>query len=153
MRRGLCVVIAALFFPAAASAHRNFGPELAFQWPAQGTITSPFGQDGYRWHSGLDIGILSSLDIRAASAGVVTNAGYVPGYAGYGLVVVVALRDGFSTLYAHLSRTLAKPGDEVLPGQLIGIAGCSGWCTGTHLHFELRYRGVPMSPLPLMVAE
>jgi murein DD-endopeptidase MepM/ murein hydrolase activator NlpD len=66
---------------------------------------------------------------------------------------VVALGGGFSTLYAHLSRPLAKPGDEVLPGQLIGIAGCTGWCTGTHLHFELRYRGVPMNPLPLIAAE
>jgi murein DD-endopeptidase MepM/ murein hydrolase activator NlpD len=153
MRRGLCVAIAALFFASTAAAHTDFGPQLAFQWPAQGSITSPFGQDGYRWHPGLDIGILRSLDIRAASAGVVTKAGYVPGYDGYGSVVVVALGGGFSTLYAHLSRPLAKPGDEVLPGQLIGIAGCTGWCTGTHLHFELRYRGVPMNPLPLIAAE
>jgi murein DD-endopeptidase MepM/ murein hydrolase activator NlpD len=68
-------------------------------------------------------------------------------------VVVVAIQDGFSTLYAHLSRPLVKPGDAVLPGQLIGIAGCTGWCTGTHLHFELRYRGVPTDPTPLMVAQ
>lgn len=153
MRRGLCVAIASLFFPTAASAHTDFGPQLTLRWPAEGTITSPFGQDGSRWHTGLDIGILRSLDIRAASAGVVTKVGYVPGYAGYGNVVVVALGGGFSTLYAHLSRPLARRGQEVAPGQLIGIAGCTGWCTGTHLHFELRYRGRPMSPLPLIVEE
>jgi murein DD-endopeptidase MepM/ murein hydrolase activator NlpD len=150
MRRGLCVAIAALFFSPAASAHTDFGPQLTFQWPAEGTITSPFGQDGYRWHTGLDIGILRSLDVRAASAGVVTKVGYLPGYDGYGNVVVVALGGGFSTLYAHLSRPLARPGQEVGPGELLGIAGCTGWCTGTHLHFELRYRGRPMNPLPLI---
>ncbi len=153
MKLGLCTVIAAFFFPAAASAHTDFGPQLAFQWPAEGTITSPFGQDGYRWHTGLDIGILRSLDVRAASAGVVTSVGYVPGYAGYGNVVVVALGGGFSTLYAHLSRLRARPGQELRPGQLIGIAGCTGWCTGTHLHFELRYRGRPMNPLPLIAEQ
>jgi murein DD-endopeptidase MepM/ murein hydrolase activator NlpD len=152
MRRGLCVAIAALFFPTAATAHTDFGPQLTFRWPAEGTITSPFGQDGYRWHTGLDIGILRSLDIRAASAGVVTQVGYLPGYDGYGNVVVVALGGGFLTLYAHLSRPLARPGEEVWPGKLIGIAGCTGWCTGTHLHFELRYRDRPMNPLPLIAA-
>ena len=153
MRRGLCVAIAALFFPTAASAHTDFGPQLTFQWPAEGTITSPFGQDGYRWHLGLDIGILRSLDIRAASAGVVTKVGYIPGYDGYGSVVVVELGGGFSTLYAHLSRPLAHAGQAVSAGQLIGIAGCTGWCTGTHLHFELRYRGRPMDPSALIVAQ
>jgi murein DD-endopeptidase MepM/ murein hydrolase activator NlpD len=153
MIRGLCVAIAALFFPAAAAAHTDFGPQLAFEWPAQGTITSPFGQDGYRWHSGLDIGILRSPDVRAASAGVVRKVGYIPGYDGYGSVVVVELGGGFSTLYAHLSRPLALVGQAVSAGQLIGIAGCTGWCTGTHLHFELRYRGRPMDPSPLIVAQ
>ena len=47
-------------------------------------ITSPFGRDGYRWHPGLDIGILQSLDVRAAAGGVVVLAGFIPGYDGYG---------------------------------------------------------------------
>jgi murein DD-endopeptidase MepM/ murein hydrolase activator NlpD len=153
MKLGLCAVIVAVFFPTAAWAHTDFGPQLTFRWPAEGTVTSRFGQDGYRWHTGLDIGILRSLDVRAASAGVVTRAGYLPGYDGYGNVVVVAVGGGFSTLYAHLSRSLARPGQEVGPGQLIGIAGCTGWCTGTHLHFELRYRGRPMNPLPLIAEQ
>jgi murein DD-endopeptidase MepM/ murein hydrolase activator NlpD len=153
IRGALCVAIAALLLPAVASAHTDFGPQLSFQWPAQGTITSPFGLDGYRWHPGLDIGILRSLDIRAASAGIVTTVGYVPGYEGYGSVVVVQLGGGFTTLYAHLSRPLARAGQAVSAGQLIGIAGCTGWCTGTHLHFELRYRGRPMDPSPLIVTQ
>ena len=153
MIRGLCVALAALFFPAAASAHTSFGPQLELEWPAQGTITSPFGQDGSRWHPGLDIGILRSLDVRAASPGTVTKVGYVTGYEGYGNVVVVNLGGGFSTVYAHLSRPVAHVGQGVAANESIGIAGCTGWCTGTHLHFELRYRGRPMNPSPLMVAE
>jgi murein DD-endopeptidase MepM/ murein hydrolase activator NlpD len=154
MVRGFCAaLVAALVFPAAAAAHTDFGPQLAFAWPAQGMVTSPFGRDGYRWHPGLDIGSLRSLDIRAASAGVVAQTGYITGYDGYGDVVVVNLGGGFSALYAHLSRTVARVGQQVLPGQLLGIAGCTGWCTGTHLHFELRYRGRPIDPAPLMTAQ
>jgi murein DD-endopeptidase MepM/ murein hydrolase activator NlpD len=55
------------------------------------------------------------------------------------------------TLYAHLSRPLVRPGQHVRTGEQIGIAGCTGWCTGTHLHFELRHGGVAMDPTLLMV--
>jgi murein DD-endopeptidase MepM/ murein hydrolase activator NlpD len=152
MTRGiLCAALAAFFFCGSAAAHRDAGWQLSLQWPADGTITSPFGQDGYRWHSGLDIGILRSLDVRAASGGVVTQVGYAQGYEGYGSVVAVAHREGFSTLYAHLSQPLVHRGQLVRPAERIGIAGCTGWCTGTHLHFELRYRNVPVDPLFLIV--
>jgi murein DD-endopeptidase MepM/ murein hydrolase activator NlpD len=141
----------ALLFPASAAAHTDAGWQLALRWPAQGTITSPFGRDGYRWHPGLDIGILQSLDVRAAADGVIVLAGYMAGYDGYGAIVGLQHRYGYSTLYAHLSRPLVHPGERVYRGELIGIAGCTGWCTGTHLHFELRYDGLPMDPTLLMV--
>ena len=51
-------MLLALVFPAAASAHTDAGWQLSLHWPADGTITSPFGQEGSRWHPGLDIGIL-----------------------------------------------------------------------------------------------
>jgi murein DD-endopeptidase MepM/ murein hydrolase activator NlpD len=54
-------------------------------------------------------------------------------------------------LYAHLSRPLARVGEQVLQGERIGIAGCTGWCTGTHVHFELRHRNVPIDPSLLIV--
>jgi len=152
MRRVLCAaLIAAFLFPAAAAAQTEAGWQVSLQWPAQGTITSPFGRDGARWHPGLDIGILQSLDVRAAADGIVVLAGYMPGYEGYGAIVAVQHRYGYSTLYAHLSRSLVRPGDRVRTGDQIGIAGCTGWCTGTHLHFELRYRDRPMDPTLLMV--
>ena len=151
MKRGLCAaLVAAFLFPAAAAAHTSAGWQVSLEWPAQGTVTSPFGRDGSRWHPGLDIGILRSLDVRAAADGVVVLAGYLPGYDGYGAIVAVQHRDGYSTLYAHLAQPLVRPGQRVQGGQRIGIAGCSGWCTGTHLHFELRYRGLPVDPTLLI---
>jgi murein DD-endopeptidase MepM/ murein hydrolase activator NlpD len=141
-----CAVLAALVIPAAASAHTDVGRQLSFTWPVAGTITSPFGRDGYRWHPGLDIGILQSLTVRAASPGRVVSSGYVPGYSGYGNVVVLDLGDRYTALYAHLAESLVRVGQRLREGQRVGVAGCTGWCTGTHLHFELRYRDRPVDP-------
>src|SRR5207247_10405474 len=108
MRPGVvCAVLLALVFPAAATAHTDAGWQVSLRWPADGTITSPFGADGYRWHPGLDIGILRSLDVRAAAPGDVTRVGYMPGYAGYGAIVVNAHPEGYSTPYAALSAPSA----------------------------------------------
>jgi murein DD-endopeptidase MepM/ murein hydrolase activator NlpD len=147
----VCAVLVALVFPAAASAQTDAGWQVSLRWPADGTITSPFGRDGYRWHPGLDIGILRSLDVRAAAEGVVVSTGFVQSYDGYGDVVVISHRDGYSTIYAHLSRALVRTGQVVHQGELIAEAGCTGWCTGTHLHFELRHDDLPIDPTLLML--
>jgi murein DD-endopeptidase MepM/ murein hydrolase activator NlpD len=124
------------------------GPmEFGFVWPADGTVTSHFGNDSGRWHPGLDIGMLRSLVIRAAGAGVVTEVGTPAGYEGYGNVVVVRMWPGFESIYAHLSSWHVHVGELVLAGEPIAIAGCTGWCTGTHLHFELREERQPVNPL------
>lgn len=150
LRRVLVLFVLVLAWPAAASAHTDGLRQLEFSWPADGTITSPFGQDGGRWHSGLDIGILRSLDVTAVTPGLVTRVGEQPGYEGYGRVVEVNAGDGYTTLYAHLAGAGVKVGEYVTAGEHIATAGCTGWCTGTHLHFELRRRGVPLSPLPFL---
>ena len=150
LRRAVILCVLFLAWPASASAHTDGLRQLEFSWPANGTITSPFGQDGARWHPGLDIGILRSLDVTAAAPGLVTRVGEQPGYEGYGQLVEVNVGDGYSLLYAHLARASVKVGDYVTAGERIATAGCTGWCTGTHLHFELRHRGVPLSPLPFL---
>jgi murein DD-endopeptidase MepM/ murein hydrolase activator NlpD len=116
-------------------------------WPASGTVTSPFGDDGGRWHPGLDIGILRSLTVRAAQPGRVIAVGPQTGFEGYGNVVEVALGDGYLALYAHLADWRVRAGEQVVAGQRLGNAGCTGSCTGTHLHFELRHDGEPVNPL------
>jgi murein DD-endopeptidase MepM/ murein hydrolase activator NlpD len=151
MRLGLCAAFVALLFPGVASAHTEGGRELLFRWPADGSVTSPYGQDGSRWHPGIDIGILRSLDVRAAASGFVAQVGFVRGFDGYGSLVLIQHGDSYSTLYAHLSRPLVQVGDYVGQGQLIGEAGCTGWCSGTHVHFELRYRNIAIDPSLLIL--
>ena len=148
--RAILAALAALCFCASASAHTDGERQLAFLWPAQGTVTSPFGYDNGRWHSGIDIGILRSLTVRAAAPGVVVEAGYPAGFEGYGSVVIVEVAPGMTTLYAHLFSTSVRAGAYVRTGQVIGTAGCTGWCSGTHLHFEFREHGAPADPRKLL---
>jgi murein DD-endopeptidase MepM/ murein hydrolase activator NlpD len=115
-----------------------------WDWPARGTITTPFGAGG---HPGIDIGILRSLTITAAAPGRVRLVGEHVGYEGYGKLVLVDVGAGYQTLYAHLSRIGVRTNQEVSAGEKLGIAGCTGWCTGTHLHFEVRLRGQAVSPM------
>lgn len=116
-------------------------------WPASGTVTSPFGYDAGRRHPGIDIGILRSLTVRAAERGRVVAVGERYGYEGYGNLVQVAVGDGYTALYAHLSGWRVRVGQVVQAGQRLGTAGCTGWCSGTHLHFELRLHGRPVDPM------
>jgi murein DD-endopeptidase MepM/ murein hydrolase activator NlpD len=116
-------------------------------WPAQGTVTSPFGDDGGRWHPGIDIGVLRSSAVRAAEPGRVVAVGERRGFEGYGNLVKVSFGNGWVALYAHLAGWRVRVGEQVAAGQRLGTAGCTGWCTGTHLHFELRHFGRPVDPL------
>ncbi len=152
MRRGLrslaaCALALAFATPAFASpAARSVSsvPVFSFVWPAQGTITTPFIPYG---HAGIDIGMLRTLTVRAAVAGVVELVGYPVGYAGYGNVIVVRVTPTMETIYAHLASYSVKPGETVTAGEAIGVAGCTGLCTGTHLHFEVRISGTPVDPM------
>lgn len=116
-------------------------------WPAQGSITSPFGRDGSRWHPGIDIGTLRSLAIRAAVPGRVEKVGEPAGFSGYGNIVLVRSSKGYEELYAHLAGWRVHVGEKLRTGERIATAGCTGYCTGTHLHFEVRRRGQAVSPL------
>ncbi len=146
-RTALLAAATALWLCAPAAAHTDGELQLVFGWPAQGLVTSPFGNDNGRWHPGLDIGVLRSLDVAAAASGVVEAVGEPAGYEGYGNVVLVRVSPTLETLYAHLASEAVQPGDFVAGGQQLGVAGCTGWCTGTHLHFEVRVDGVAVNPL------
>jgi murein DD-endopeptidase MepM/ murein hydrolase activator NlpD len=122
--------------------HLTRAQTLEFSWPAEGTITTPFTA----YHRGLDIGMLRTLDVRAAAPGTVVSVGYVTGFEGYGNIVLVQVTPDVVTLYAHLSSMNVHAGQTVGKGQLLGIAGCTGYCTGTHLHFEVRQNGVAVDP-------
>ncbi|TML66745.1 MAG: M23 family metallopeptidase [Actinobacteria bacterium] len=152
LRRAGCALLMTLVVAPAASAHVGGDYGLRFEWPADGVVTSPFGPRDGGFHPGIDIGTLRDLTVRAATPGRVVGAGALAGYDGYGNVVLLALGDGLTSIYAHLARPFARVGRLVQAGQVIGEAGCTGWCTGTHLHFELRYRGTPIDPAGLFDA-
>jgi len=114
-----------------------------FVFPFNGVITSGFGWRDSAFHRGIDVDLVRGDTVRAAFMGMVRFAG-VSG--GYGNVVIIRHYNGLETLYAHLWKIKCKPGDIVNSGQLIGLGGNSGHSTGTHLHFEMRFRGVAINP-------
>ncbi len=120
-------------------------------WPAQGYISSyfgwrqsPFGGNGMDFHTGIDVVAYYGAPIRAAADGTVESAGWD---GGYGKSVQIYHRDGIETIYGHLSEFAVKAGDKVKKGQVIGYEGCTGLCTGTHVHFEIRVNGTAVDPL------
>lgn len=117
----------------------------AFVWPASGTISQ-----GFAWyHKGLDIANRSAPSILAADSGTVVIAGWPDGY-GYGNRVVIDHGNGFRTLYGHMSAVYVKSGQTVNRGDTIGKMGCTGRCTGTHLHFEVISNGAYLNPLSVL---
>lgn len=117
---------------------------VAYLWPARGVVTSRFGTRWRRHHSGVDIAAPRGTPIRAARDGRVVRTGW---YGGYGLVVVLDHGDGMETWYGHASAVLVRVGEVVERGQVIARVGCTGACTGPHVHFEVRVRGQPVNPL------
>ena len=117
-------------------------------WPMRGVITSGYGRRGFwigssNFHTGVDIASGYGAPIYAAHSGYVTQAGY--GY--FGLNVWINTGGGVENIYGHMSRAAVYAGSYVQRGQLIGYQGCSGICTGPHLHFEVRVGGRHVNPL------
>ena len=98
-------------------------------------------------HNGTDITGTSSNNIFAIQSGKVTHAGWSGG--GEGINVVINHENGYVSTYMHLSKAIAKVGDRVDKGQLIGLMGCTGSCTGKHLHLTVKKDGKTINPLTL----
>jgi murein DD-endopeptidase MepM/ murein hydrolase activator NlpD len=147
-RSALVVLLTFLVVAPVASARVDNAARLQMVWPAAGTVTSTFGVwRGNHRHDGIDIGMLRTLRLRAVTAGVVKQTGYVAGYSGYGKVVILDLPGPYTALYAHLSNIGVRKGQKLRKGQRLGLAGCTGSCSGTHLHFELKRSGVSVNPM------
>ena len=120
-----------------------------FIWPVNGPVTSPFCERR-SWedcHPGLDIAAPTGTAIRAADSGQVVLAGP---QGGYGNFTCIAHSGFLFTCYAHQSRILVRPGEVVRQGQVIGAVGCTGFCFGPHLHFEVRVEGRVTDPMPYL---
>jgi murein DD-endopeptidase MepM/ murein hydrolase activator NlpD len=108
---------------------------LIWPLPVKGMITGVFGEDrGDHIHTGLDIAAPSGTRIRAAAAGTVILLGREGGYGNFTCIRHVSL----VTCYAHQSAYETTYGAFVRQGQTIGRVGCTGNCSGPHVHFEVR---------------
>lgn len=89
-----------------------------------------------RWHTGIDLGAATGSPVFASDAGVARTFRSGSGYGNY---VIVVHGNGYATLYAHLSDFAVPDGQIVRKGEQVGFAGSTGYSTGPHLHFEIRF--------------
>ena len=114
-----------------------------FIWPLNGAINSYYGPRWGRMHTGIDIDGTTGQPVVASASGTVILAS---SYSGYGNAVIID-HGGIQTLYAHLSAFDVSEGQQISQGKIVGRVGCTGSCTGDHLHFEVRVNGSPVDPL------
>jgi peptidoglycan hydrolase-like protein with peptidoglycan-binding domain len=128
------------------------GGPVSFLRPVAGPIGDGFGADrgGGRVHQGLDFPVPYGTPVGAAGVGTTIFAGYNTG--GYGNLVVVQHRLGYSTWYAHLSSIATYVGQQVEGGTRLGYVGSTGYSTGPHLHFEVRRYDTPIDPMPMLLS-
>ncbi len=119
-------------------------------WPVKGYLTSGFGwrkaptMGASRMHKGLDISNRIGTPVASPARGTITFAG-IDG--AYGICITIDHGNGIVTRYAHLQRSLVKPGDYVQRGDVIGALGNTGRSTGPHLHYEVNINGTPVDPM------
>ena len=116
-----------------------------FTLPHNNVLTSGFGYRRGGFHKGIDIRLAKGTKVKAAFNGKVRYARYNSG--GFGNLVIIRHFNGLETYYAHLSKLLVKENEIVESGKVIGLGGNTGveW-SGTHLHFEVRYRDLSFDP-------
>ncbi len=129
-------------------------PNAKLSWPLAGrgrsSVTSGFGSrkdpnsGATSFHKGIDIDGAREERVLGAGGGEIVFAGRM---SGFGIVVMIDHGSRLITVYGHLSRAAVKLEDVVERGQVVGYVGTSGNARGTHLHFEVRYKGVSVDPL------
>ena len=122
-------------------------------WPAYGWLTGRFGgrADPFTGepanHQGIDISTEKGDPVYATADGTVESASY---NGDYGNFMVIRHDFGLATRYGHLSAFVAKPGQRVKRGDIIGRVGSTGRSTGAHLHYEILANGKLINPLQLL---
>jgi hypothetical protein len=126
------------------------GP-VSFLRPVPGPIGDRFGapRAGGRRHQGVDFPVAYGTRVGAAGVGTTIFAGL--NYGGYGNLVVIQHRLGYTTWYAHLSSITTWVGEHVNGGTRIGYVGSTGYSTGPHLHFEVRRYNTAIDPEPMLL--
>ncbi|MGC9359950.1 MAG: peptidoglycan DD-metalloendopeptidase family protein [Anaerolineae bacterium] len=113
----------------------------SFAWPMSGYITQQY----WSQHQAIDIGAAKGTPIYASDSGYVSYVQFSD--SGYGNMAMIDHRNGYVTLYAHMSIVIVDTGQSISKGQLVGYCGSTGNSTGPHLHFEVIENGVKRNPL------
>lgn len=122
----------------------------AVTWPVSGVITLEFGESNWPYqpfHTGIDIANPNGHDgdqIHPFMDGKVIYAGEI--FWGFGKHIIIDNGNHITSIYAHLSKILVFPGQQVTVNQVIGLEGHTGWATGPHLHFQIDVFGIPVNP-------
>lgn len=115
----------------------------------RGWMSSAFGRrsDPFTgrtsWHGGIDFAGKENSNVLATGAGVVVHSA---ARSGFGNLVEIDHGDGYLTRYAHLNKFLVSKGDLVQRGDVVGLMGCTGRCTGPHVHYEVLRNGRAVDP-------
>ncbi len=113
------------------------------------TVSSPFGQRWGTLHPGVDLAVAEGTPYYAAHSGIVKLARWDNGY---GYCVMIDAGNGITIVYGHSSKLLVREGQQVQAGDLLGLAGDTGYSFGVHVHFEIRQNGKATNPVPFMLA-
>jgi murein DD-endopeptidase MepM/ murein hydrolase activator NlpD len=114
-------------------------------------VASPFGVRIHpfykvlKMHTGMDFTAPTGTEIYATGNGVVVDVVYSA--RGYGNTIIIDHGYSYKTLYAHLSKSLVKPGTKVRRGDVIGLVGNTGMSMAPHLHYEVRKNDEPINPI------
>jgi Peptidase family M23/Carboxypeptidase regulatory-like domain len=116
--------------------------------PVAGRITAAFHDWQYflqmgRIHEGVDIAVVIGTPVAATMSGKVVQAG---DYGAWGNMVMVE-NGPWEIIVAHLSEVNVNLGQQVSAGAVLGESGNTGFSTGPHVHYEVRYNGMPIDPL------
>ena len=145
-----------LLDPVDAAGENSLSFRPPFSWPVYGRVSAGFHDAHYQRffgipHEGIDIPVAQASPVHSAAEGVVflVRDGGEKGYT----YVLIGHRGGFATLYGNLSAVSVSAGEDVRPGQQIGLSGgepgtpgSGPMTTGPHLHFEVIQAGVNVDP-------
>lgn len=134
--------------------HRSFLPEvevgepICLVWPVYGQISQYVGSG----HPGIDIDQRgkSGEPVVAAADGEVELAAYQMWGFGHHIILKHGDNDEWETVYGHMDDLDVEEGQKVVAGQLIGTVGSTGYSTGPHVHFEVKYEGKNVNPLDFL---
>jgi LysM repeat protein len=115
-----------------------------FSIPVKGVVTSHYGYRSGRYHNGIDLALKIGDTVYAAFSGKIRYAKYNDG--GFGNLVIIRHNNGLETFYAHLSKHLVVPNQDIKFGEPIGLGGNTGRSFGPHLHFEVRFYDGSINP-------